>query len=129
MPTDSFRFRFTTPFLAAGVPFGVTPWTTGVDLEYGELTARFGLWRVQTPLSNVTEAVPTGPFGYLKTIGPAHLSFVDRGLTFATNRDRGLCIRFAEPVSGIDPLGRIRHPALTVTVAEIDGLQAALAAA
>jgi hypothetical protein len=63
------------------------------------------------------------------TIGPAHLSFTDRGLTMATNGDRGVCIRFREPVAGIEPTGRIRHPGLTVTVADCDGLLARLAAA
>ena len=62
----------------------------------------------------------------LKTIGPAHLSLADRGLTFATNRDEGVCIRFHEPVKGIDPLGVLRHPALTVTVDDVDALVASL---
>jgi hypothetical protein len=129
MPTDTFDFRFVAPFFAAGVPLGITPWTTGVELAYGELAVRFGPWRVQTQLSNVRSAEPSGPYRYAKTVGPAHLSFVDHGLTFATNRDLGLCIRFGEPVTGIEPFGRIRHPALTVTVADVQGLQAALAAA
>ena len=34
------------------------------------------------------------------------------------NPDEGVCIRFAEPVRGMDPMGKIRHPGLTVTVAE-----------
>jgi hypothetical protein len=37
-------------------------------------------------------------------------------------------IRFDSPVRGIDPAGLIRHPELTVTVADIEGLVAALAA-
>jgi hypothetical protein len=31
------------------------------------------------------------------------------------------------PVPGIDPFGRIRHPELTVTVLDVDGLMKALA--
>lgn len=129
MPTGEFKFRFTPAYRLGGLPFGVTPSTSGVKVEYGELSARFGLWRLRTPLSNITSASVTGPYGYLKTIGPAHLSLADRGLTFATNRDAGVCIRFDEPVPAIDPLGRVRHPALTVTVADVEELQAALAAA
>ncbi|HEX3706410.1 MAG TPA: hypothetical protein VHV76_07235 [Mycobacteriales bacterium] len=128
MPTASFDFRFSAAYRLGGLPFGVTPWTARVELEFGELSARFGPWRLQTPLSNVRTALATGPYGYLKTVGPPHLSFADRGLTFATNRDAGVCIQFAEPVPAIDPFGRIRHPAVTVTVADIEGLQAALAA-
>jgi hypothetical protein len=58
----------------------------------------------------------TGPYSAVMTIGAPHLSLADRGLTFASNADRGVCIRFAEPVRGIEALGIIRHPALTVTV-------------
>ena len=59
---------------------------------------------------------------FVKTAGPAHLSLADRGLTFATNGDRGVCLIMREPVSGIDPFGLLRHPNLTVTVADCDGL-------
>ena len=58
----------------------------------------------------------TGGYFPLKTVGPAHLSISDRGLTFATNDAEGVCIAFHEPVPGIDPRGIVRHPALTVTV-------------
>jgi hypothetical protein len=51
----------------------------------------------------------------------------DRGITFATNGDGGLCIRFIEAVTGIDPFRLIRHPGLTVTVADLDGLERLLA--
>ena len=40
--------------------------------------------------------------------------------------ERGLCIRFDRPVPGIEPLGLLRHPAVTVTVADCDGLAEAL---
>jgi hypothetical protein len=62
----------------------------------------------------------------VKTAGPAHVSLVDRGLTFASTGRRGVCIRFFEPVRGIEPLGVIRHPSLTVTVREPDALQTLL---
>ena len=53
--------------------------------------------------------------------GPPHLSLADRGITFATNRQRGLCIRLHRPHPAIDPLGLIRHPGVTVTVGDVDG--------
>ena len=107
--------------------FAITPATAWVDVEDGELSARFGLWRLSTPVANVAGTEVTGPYGLLRTIGPAHLSLADRGLTFATNSRRGLCIRFREPVPGVVPTARLRHPGLTVTVADVDGLAAALA--
>jgi hypothetical protein len=68
----------------------------------------------------------TGPYALLKTAGPARLAITDRGLTFATNGDRGVRLTFATPVRGLDPLGLLRHPELTVTVADPDRLTALL---
>lgn len=124
--TDVFEFRFDPVYRLAALPFGVMPSTARVEVGDHELAARFGPWRVRTPLDNIAGCTITGGYQRIKTIGPAHLSFTDRGLTFATNPDRGLCIRFHDAVAGIDPTRRIRHPGLTVTVADIEGLQAAL---
>lgn len=123
----TFAFRFDPAYRVAALPFGVMPATTSVEVEAGELRARFGPWRVRTPLTNVIGTEISGPYSFVKTAGPAHLSFTDRGVTFATNGERGLCIRFREPVRALDPSGRLRHPGLTVTVNDIDGLAAALA--
>ncbi|MDQ4091956.1 MAG: hypothetical protein M3143_00575 [Actinomycetota bacterium] len=126
MATQTFLFRFTTPYRLAGLPFGITPATAMVQVRDGELVIRFGPWRVRTALTNVAATTVTGPFGFIKTAGPAHLSFADRGLTMATNGARGLCITFREPVRGIEPTGVLRHPAVTVTVADCQDLAAAL---
>ena len=74
------------------------------------------------------QSTETGGFRFLKTAGPAHLSFADRGVTFATNGDRAACVRFHEPVRAIDPTGLIRHPGATLTVADPPALIAALEA-
>jgi hypothetical protein len=84
---------------------------------------------VSTPVANVLSTTPTGPYATVKTIGPAHVSLRDFGLTFATNRERGLCIRFRRSVPGLAPTGWLRHPALTVTVDDVEGLARALASA
>jgi hypothetical protein len=84
--------------------------------------ARFGPWRLSTPVANVTGVALTGPYTFWKTAGPARLAVTDRGLTFATNGDRGVLISFRAPVRGLDPLGVIHHPELTVTVADVDRL-------
>ena len=124
-----FRFRWAARYRIAAAPFGVTPRTALVVVAHGELDARFGPWRVRTPLTNVAGTEPTGPYRYARTAGPARLSLTDKGLTFATNGDRGLCIRFHQPVAGLAPTGRLRHPGLTVTVADVDRLAAVLRAA
>jgi hypothetical protein len=123
----TFEFAFDPEYRAAALAFGVTPGRTGVDLEDGRLVARYGFWRLETELSNIEGTEVSGPYRLLTTIGPAHLSLADRGLTFASNRRRGLCMRFKEPVPGLEPTGRLRHPGLTVTVADVDGLARALA--
>ena len=118
----SFSFRFAATYRLPALLFGVTPRTAEVCVDDTMLRIRFGPWRVRTPLSNVVSTTRTGPYSMIKTIGPAHLSFVDRGMTCATNSEQGLCIRFAKPVRGLDPLGLLRHPAVTVTVADCDNL-------
>ncbi len=123
----TFEFAFDPEYRAAALAFGVTPGRTGVDLEDGRLVARYGFWRLETEVSNIEGTEVSGPYRLLSTIGPAHLSLADRGLTFASNRRRGICMRFKEPVPGLEPTGRLRHPGLTVTVADVDGLARALA--
>jgi hypothetical protein len=117
-----FPFRFDPTYRRLARLFGVTPARAWVDLSVEEFEARYGPWRVRTPTSNIAAAKVTGPYAFLKTAGPARLGITDRGLTFASNRDRGVCITFHSPIPGIEPFGRIRHPALTVTVSDVDGL-------
>lgn len=121
-----FPFRFSTAYRFAGRPFGVTPRTAMVHAGNGSFSVRFGPWLLETSMDNVTGCEESGPFSLPKTAGPAHVSLADRGVTFATNGDRGLCVRFGDPVPAIDPWGRIRHPAATVTVDRVDELRAAL---
>ncbi|MCO8128282.1 hypothetical protein NHL50_13815 [Acidimicrobiia bacterium EGI L10123] len=123
MADHRFAFRFDPTYRRLALPFGVRPSTAVVRVSDEQLDARFGPWRVRTPLANVAGTQRTGPYTLPKTAGPAHLSLADRGITFATNGDAGLCIGFHEPVTGIDPFRLIRHPGLTVTVADLDGLE------
>jgi hypothetical protein len=123
-----FEFRFTRPYRLAGLPFGVTPSTCEVRVGAGRLLARFGPWQAQTALDNIVDVAITGPYMFVKTAGPAHLSLSDKGLTFATNGDRGVCLVMRQSVAGIEPFGLFRHPNLTVTVADCDGLADAVQA-
>ena len=123
---QTFPFDFDSRFEPVAKAFGVTPGRAGVEVDGERLTARFGPWTVETTRDNVTGVEITGPYAWWKVIGPAHVSLRDRGLTFATNARRGLCIRFRDPVPGIEPTGRVRHPGLTVTVADPEGLSRAL---
>jgi hypothetical protein len=109
------------PFWA---PFGVRPWHDGVTLtEDRRFVATFGFLRMDTPLSNVEGAHVTTAYRWWTAAG-ARLSFVDDGLTFGTNAAAGVCVHFREKVPSV--VRRSGHSALTVTVAETDGLVAAL---
>ena len=96
-----------------------------VEATDGRLRARFGPWSLETDRDNVRCASVAGPYRWFKAIG-TRVSAADRGITFGTNARRGVCIEFRQPVRAFDPLGLVRHPNLTVTVADPDGLVAAL---
>src|SRR3954469_21386915 len=119
---ERFDFAFAPAYRAPARAFGVTPARSWVEVGDETLEARFGPWRVSTPLANVADVAVTGPYAFLKTAGPARLAVTDRGLTFATNGDRGVRIDFRTPVPGLDPLRLIKHPELTVTVEDYDRL-------
>src|SRR6266480_5366850 len=117
-----FPFAFASAYRAPARLFGTVPRNCWVELRDHEMLARFGLWAVRTPYANIAAVEVTGPYAFWKTAGPARLGVTDRGLTFATNSARGVLISFRTPVRGLDPLGVLRHPELTVTVAEVDRL-------
>ena len=125
---ERFDFRFAPIYRQAAALFTITPDTAWVEVDADNLRARFGPWRVQTPLSNIADVAITGPYALLKTAGPARLAITDRGLTFATNGDRGVLITFRRPVPGLEPTGWLRHPELTVTVSDVDRLASLLRA-
>jgi hypothetical protein len=127
--TTLFPFAFAPAYRLPALVLGITPATTSVRVVDDELLVRFGPWSLRTPLSNIAGAERTGGFAFIKTAGPPHLSFSDRGVTFATNAEAALCVQFHEPVPAIEPTGRIRHPGATMTVADPDGLARALGVA
>ncbi len=120
--TERFEFAFEPSYRRLAVAFGVTPSTAWVQVSEAGFDARFGPWRVRTPLANIKDVAVTGPYRFIKTAGPARLAITDRGLTFATNGKLGVRVSFATAVRGLDPLGLIRHPELTVTVADVNRL-------
>jgi hypothetical protein len=117
-----FAFSFEPLMIAASFAVGVTPWTSGVVVDSDGLRVRFGPWRLETELDNIEGAEVSGPYQVVKVLGPPRLSLADRGITFATNRRAGVCVRFREPVPAMDPLGKLRHPAATLTVEDPEAL-------
>ncbi len=106
------------------LPFGVRPTKDGVTItDEGTFRATFGFFRVETPLTNIDGARVTRNYRWWTAAG-ARGSLVDDGLTFGTNRTAGVCVHFRERVPS--PLRRKGHSAITVTVADVDGLAARL---
>ncbi len=113
----SYPFAFASSFDFVLRAIGVRPDSCSLRVHDDKLEVWFGPWGLVTPLSNVRGAELSGPYRAWKVLG-ARLSLADRGLTFGTNATAGACIRFHRPVPGIEPTGLLRHPSLTVTVAE-----------
>jgi hypothetical protein len=122
---NRFEFGFDPRYRRILWLLGITPSRSWVAIDRGWLEARVGLWRLRTPVANIECTEVSGPYLAHRAIGP-RISMVDRGLSFGTNIERGLCIRFHEPVPGGSTLGFVHHPGLTVTVADIGGLIAAI---
>lgn len=120
-----FRYAVDVKLAPFWAPFGVRPWRDGVTLtDDGRFEATYGLLRVTTALENIADAHVLTGFRWWTAAG-ARLSFVDDGLTFGTNAHGGVCIHFRTKVPSA--LRRSGHSALTVTVADLEGLAAAIA--
>jgi hypothetical protein len=117
-----FPFDFHPLFRLPALAAGVTPGSAYVDVDREKLEVRFGPWSMQVDRDDIAEVCETGPYKPWKVIGPPHLSLADRGITFGTTTGGGVCITLRRPVPGIEPTGRLKHPGLTVTVADREGL-------
>jgi hypothetical protein len=100
--------------------FGVRNGNAFVDLD-GELDARFGFFRVSTPLSNIASWRIEGPWLWITAIG-VRTSIRHRDVTFGGSHRGGVRVDFKERVR----FGFLRIPALYVTVEDLEGLTAAL---
>ena len=114
---ESFDFAVDPALRRWSRAFGVRPESCTVTLTPARLTVRFGPWSLSTSPSNVVAVSVTGPYRWWKVVGPPRLSLADRGITFATSADRGVCLELRQVVGAIDPLHLIRHPNITITVA------------
>lgn len=94
-----------------------------VDLDDERLVARFGWSSATVPLSNVKFWRIEGPWRWITAIG-VRMSIRHRDLTFGGSPAGGVRLDFHEPIK----VGFLRPPALYLTVQDLDGLAAALAA-
>jgi hypothetical protein len=120
--STTFAMDFDPLYRWVGRALDVRPETTSVEVSDDEVVIRFGRWSTRVDRSTITSAEVTGPYAIPKTLGPPHLSLADRGVTFATNRRRGVCLQLSRPVAAIEPLGVVKHPGITVTVEDPEAL-------
>ena len=121
---QTFGYERDARYAAIWLPALLVPGRQGVELTGdGRFVARFGVLRLETPFGNIAGAHVSGPYRWWTAVGP-RLSMVDDGLTFGTTNRGGVCVHFAAPVRRV--IGRKDHSALTVTVADKDGLVRAL---
>jgi hypothetical protein len=104
--------------------FGVRERNAYVDLSETDIYARFGFFHLRVPIGNLESWRIEGPWLWITAIG------VRRGVrtgdfTFGGNHKGGVRIDFITP----ERRGPFHIPRLYVTVADLEGLGAALAAA
>jgi hypothetical protein len=121
--SDFFPYAVDLRLAPFWLPFGLRPGRDGVTVTDSTFRATFGFLRLETALGNIDDAHVTRDYRWWTAVG-ARMSWADQGLTFGTNRSAGVCVHFRERVPS--PLRRSGHPALTVTVADVDGLAARL---
>jgi hypothetical protein len=122
--SEVFRYAVDKRFFPLLLTFWLRPSKDGVTLtDDGRFVATYGFLRIETSLSNIDGAHITSGYRWWTAVG-IRGSLVDDGLTFGTNRDRGVCVHFHDKVRSV--MRRSGHSALTVTVAEVDRLIEAL---
>lgn len=122
METRQFAYRIgrrSRPLLRL---FGVRAGNAFV-LVGDDLDARFGNFRVQTPLANISSWRIEGPWRWITAIG-VRMSIRHRDLTFGGSHRGGVRVDFRDPIR----FGRFRVPALYLTVEDLDGFAGLLAA-
>jgi hypothetical protein len=121
--TTHYAYAIDRRFAAVLALVGLRPRRDGVTISETTFRANLGVVHLETPLSNITGAHVTRGYRWWTAIGPRR-SFVDDGLTFGTNCAAGVCVHFGEKVPTV--MRKAGHSALTVTVADLEGLVATL---
>lgn len=103
--------------------FRVRPETAYVELGE-DLEARFGFGHLRTPMTNAVSWRIEGPWLWITAVG-IRMSVRHGDVTFGGTHRGGVRIDFRERVR---TMRFFRVPALYVTVADLDGFSAALAA-
>ena len=122
MPSQRFPIRIGARSRPLLLLFGVRAGNAYVDLD-GEFDAHFGFYRVHTPLANIVSWRIEGPWRWITAIA-VRTSIRHRDLTFGGSPHGGVRVDFKARIR----FGFYAIPALYVTVEDLEGLAAALAA-
>lgn len=125
--SERFQFAVQPSWRVPLAAFGVAADRADLEVDEHQVRVRFGPWSMVTTRDNISAASLSGPFQWWKAIG-VRLSLADRGITFGSSLDRGVCLQFHHSVPlrlGGRPLP-LTHPAVTVTVRDPEGLVAAV---
>jgi len=101
--------------------FGVRRDRAAVRLDNRRLVARFGFFRAETTLANISRWDITGPYRWWRAVG-VRRTLGTHDLSFGGSAHGGLCVHFREPIH----VGRFGVTDLYLTVDDLDALRAAL---
>jgi len=124
LSTRTFSFAFDPRFRPLLAMLGIRPGNSEVVVDDERFLARFGRWEARTSLTNLAEVSIARDYRWYRAIGP-RASVADRGVSFGSNAQAGVCVRFHTPIPVLFGQ-RVRHPGLTVTVADPEALAAEL---
>ena len=62
LPVVTHPFRFESAYRRAGLVFGIGPHSARLTVGHSQFAARFGPWKVRTPLNNIAGTTRTGPY-------------------------------------------------------------------
>ena len=120
-----FPFEVEGRFRPLLVGLGVTKHSAWARISTEALTVKFGFLGFRTPLSNIKCTQISGPYKAYRAIG-ARASFSDTGATYGSTTAGGVCVEFRRPLAVLDPTGHRKNEAVTITVADRVGFEAAL---
>jgi hypothetical protein len=103
--------------------FGVRDGNAWVELDATTIRARFGWAGMETSLANVERWAIEGPWRAITALG-IRMSIRHRDITFGGTPRGGVRLDFRQPIR----FGLFRPPAFYLTVEDLEGFAAALAA-
>jgi hypothetical protein len=122
MADQTFPIRLGSRSLPLLRLYGVRPGNAFVVVS-DDLDARFGSFRIRTPVANIVSWRIEGPWLWITAIG-VRRSVRHGDVTFGGSPRGGVRVDFRDPVRS----GPFRVPALYVTVEDLEGLAATLEA-